>query len=136
MKKLPDKFKDIQPTILEVEDSNRLVDEVLDCAETGEYEPIEIFEVLVDLLGRLSDRYKGFTESAAVRAYDWAKSSFDVTNKRLVDASLTVLMNAPSLETSMAFVKSKIPETNQEDIISLLEEFCQEAEETLSANKK
>ena len=131
MKHLPDRFIDIKPTILEVENANELVTEVLGLAESGEYDPVQIAETLVELLGRLSDRYTSFNPDSAQRSFEWAKASFDLNNIQLIDALLTILMNGPSLQAASDFVSSKIASSPSQETTDLLQEFCREADEGL-----
>lgn len=135
-KNLPEKYLDIKPTILEVDEANRLVDEVLDLAESGKYDSLQVAETFVELLGRLSDRYVGFSPDAAIRVFAWCKNNFDLNNLSLIDANLSIMMNVPSLKEAKEFVQLKLTEAEDPTAKELLVDFCREAVESLAVESK
>lgn len=92
-KTLPINFKSIKPTILDIDQSHKLLNDLLDMAESNEYCELDIADAIVEMIGRLSDRYAGLNDLEAKRAFLWVKKNMDISNQELVDSCMTIIMN-------------------------------------------
>lgn len=124
---LPRNYEEIEPTILDPEDSYMYVDEILVFAFQTIEGVNEIIDALVEMIKRLSDQYRIFNDvqSSQILAYinrHWENSSFEVKEKMV-----SLLFGLANRKKSIQFLEKKLVNTADLPVLNLIKDVLKEA---------